>query len=103
MTATRPPHAAAFTARARAAFPALERRHHGQPVAYFDAPGGTQVPEVVADAVSDYLLHHNANTQWHYPTSRETDAIIADARAAAADLVGGHPDEVAFGSNMTTL
>ena len=47
------------------------------PVAYFDGPGGTQVPLAVADAVSDYLLHHNANTHWHYPTSHETDAIIA--------------------------
>ena len=89
--------------RVRAGFPALARRHRGLPVAYFDGPGGTQVPQVVADAVADYLLHHNANTHWHYPTSSETDAIIADARAAVADLVGGAPDEIAFGANMTTL
>jgi cysteine desulfurase family protein (TIGR01976 family) len=50
-----------------------------------------------------YLLRHNANTHWHYPTSEETDAIIAEARAAVADLVGGTADGIAFGANMTTL
>ena len=93
----------AFTDRVRAAFPALARRHRHLPVAYFDGPGGTQVPQVVVDAVAGYLLRHNANTHWHYPSSQETDAIIADARAAVADLVGGRADEVAFGANMTTL
>ena len=68
----------------RAAFPALLRRHNGVPVAYFDGPGGTQVPQAVADAMSDYLLHHNANTHWHYPTSQETDAALAAARSALA-------------------
>lgn len=87
----------------RAAFPALERRHGGRPVAYFDGPGGTQVPRVVAESMSDYLLRHNANTHWEYPTSRETDAIIAGARLALADFLGAAPDEIAFGANMTTL
>lgn len=87
----------------RARFPALERRHHGAPVAYFDGPGGTQVPRSVADAVTDYLLHHNANTHWAYPTSLETDAALAAAREALADLLGGRPSEIAFGANMTTL
>jgi cysteine desulfurase family protein (TIGR01976 family) len=87
----------------RAQFPALQRIHLGHPVAYFDAPGGTQVPLVVAEAMSDYLLHHNANTHWEYPTSAETDAIIADARQAAADLLNASPEEIAFGNNMTTL
>jgi cysteine desulfurase family protein (TIGR01976 family) len=84
-------------------FPALERRHAGLPVAYFDGPGGTQVPKQVSDSVSDYLLHHNANTHWAYPTSRETDAALLDARAALADYVNGRPDEIVFGANMTTL
>ena len=57
----------------RAQFPALERIHNGQPVAYFDGPGGTQVPRRVVDAMADYLYHHNANTHWNYPTSAETD------------------------------
>ena len=87
----------------RAHFPALERRHNGLPVAYFDGPGGTQVPRAVSDAVTDYLLHHNANTHWRYPSSRETDAILAGARETLADLLGASPDEVAFGANMTTL
>lgn len=87
----------------RSHFPALQRTHNGHPVAYFDAPGGTQVPRVVADAMSDYLLHHNANTHWAYPTSEETDAIIAGARQAAADLLNARPDEIVFGNNMTTL
>jgi len=87
----------------RCRFPALDRRHNGAPVAYFDGPGGTQVPQSVVDAMSAYLLHHNANTHWAYPTSIETDALIEGARAALADLVGGRRSEIAFGANMTTL
>ena len=87
----------------RQSFPALARRHAGQPVAYFDGPGGTQVPQRVIDAVADYLAHHNANTHWAYPTSEETDAIIAAARGFLADFLNADPDEVAFGANMTTL
>jgi cysteine desulfurase family protein (TIGR01976 family) len=87
----------------RAAFPALERVHEGRPVAYFDGPGGTQVPRAVVDAVGAYLLRHNANTHWNYPTSAETDAALARAREALADFLGGTPEEIAFGANMTTL
>jgi cysteine desulfurase family protein (TIGR01976 family) len=84
-------------------FPALERRYAGAPVAYFDGPGGTQVPRAVVDAVADYLLHHNANTHWAYPSSRETDAALRSAREAFADFLGGAADEIVFGANMTTL
>jgi cysteine desulfurase family protein (TIGR01976 family) len=87
----------------RSRFPALERQHEGRPVAYFDGPGGTQVPLSVAEAVRAYLLRHNANTHWGFPTSAETDALIAGARSALADLLGGSPDEIIFGPNMTTL
>lgn len=87
----------------RSQFPALNRSHNGLPVAYFDAPGGTQVPVPVANAMRDYLFHHNANTHWAYPTSEETDAIITGAREAMADLLNARPDEIAFGNNMTTL
>lgn len=90
-------------ARLRAAFPALARNHAGLPVAYFDGPGGTQVPRAVVDAMTDYLYHHNANTHWAYPTSAETDRLIDDARAVLADFLGAAPDEIAFGANMTTL
>jgi len=72
-------------------------------VAYFDGPGGTQVPRDVVEAVVDYLYHHNANTHWSYPTSAETDACLAEARSAVADLLNAGHDEVAFGNNMTTL
>jgi cysteine desulfurase family protein (TIGR01976 family) len=87
----------------REQFPALQRRQDGRRVAYFDGPGGTQVPRVVADAVTDYLLHHNANTHWAYPTSIETDAAIARARRTLADFMNARDDEIAFGQNMTSL
>jgi cysteine desulfurase family protein (TIGR01976 family) len=87
----------------RARFPALERVHEGRHVAYFDGPGGTQVPKSVVDAMRDYLLHHNANTDWAYPTSAETDALIASSRHALADFLNADVSEVAFGNNMTTL
>ena len=92
-----------MTADPRRDFQALERKHEGRPVAYFDGPGGTQVPRQVVDAVSDYLFHHNANTHWNYPTSAETDAALDGARVALADFVNGDPTEIAFGANMTTL
>jgi len=88
----------------RPAFPALTRAIARQPVAYFDGPGGTQVPQRVADAVSDYLLNHNANAGWAYRTSVETDIALGQARAAAAAFVNAvSPDEILFGANMTTL
>lgn len=87
----------------RAEFPALTRVHAGKPVAYFDGPGGTQVPRAVADAMTDYLYRHNANTHWAYPSSEETDAMIEAARQAVADLFNARSDEIAFGLNMTTL
>jgi cysteine desulfurase family protein (TIGR01976 family) len=93
----------ATTEAIRARFPALDRIHDGHPVAYFDAPGGTQAPREVAEAMNAYLFHHNANTHWAYPTSEETDAILFEARQAAGDLLNASPHEIAFGANMTTL
>jgi cysteine desulfurase family protein (TIGR01976 family) len=87
----------------RAQFPALARREGDVPVAYFDGPGGTQVPRSVADAMTYYLLHHNANTHWAYPTSAETDALLMQARETLADFLGATAGEIAFGANMTTL
>jgi cysteine desulfurase family protein (TIGR01976 family) len=87
----------------RAHFPALARRHAEKPVAYFDGPGGTQVPREVVDAMADYLCHHNANTHWAYLTSVETDAAINRSRQAFADFFNCLPREVAFGNNMTTI
>src|SRR4051794_39256701 len=97
-----PPHIATFED-IRSHFPALQRKHRGFSVVYFDGPGGTQTPQAVVNAVSDYLLNHNANTHWNYPTSAETDAILAQARAAVADFLGGSENEIVFGANATTL
>jgi cysteine desulfurase family protein (TIGR01976 family) len=93
----------ASTTEIRAQFPALEREHNGYPVAYFDAPGGTQTPQVVVDAVADYLLNHNANTHWEYPTSHETDAIIESARRTFADFLNAAANEIVFGPNTTSV
>src|SRR5688572_7600429 len=87
----------------RRCFPALQRRHRDEHVAYFDGPGGTQVPREVVETMADYLYHHNANTHWSYPTSAETDAALDAARHALADFLGATSDEIAFGNNMTTI
>jgi cysteine desulfurase family protein (TIGR01976 family) len=87
----------------RSRFPALARRLDGIPVVFADAPGGTQVPEAVIDAMAGYLRHSDANTHGAFVTSQETDAVIAEAHRAAADLVGAEPDEVVFGPNATSL
>ena len=72
----------------RSHFPALERQQGDRTVAFFDGPGGTQVPRSVVHAMSDYLLHHNANCHWAFPTSVETDAALLSARDALADFIG---------------
>jgi cysteine desulfurase family protein (TIGR01976 family) len=87
----------------RADFPALERRENGNPVAYFDGPGGTQVPRQVVEAMADYLYNHNANTHWAYPSSAETDAMLEAARVAYADLFNCTSADVSFGNNTTTI
>src|ERR1700757_4071314 len=84
-------------------FPALARTHNGYPVAYFDGPGGTQVPRTVVAAGDDYFFHHNPNPNWAIPKSEETDAIIDSARTVLADFLNASPTEIAFGANMTTL
>lgn len=88
----------------RAQFPALARRIGEHPVVHLDGPAGSQVPESVVQAVAETLLHHNGNTHGLFATSREAEAIEADARRAAADLFGASdPDCVVFGPNATTL
>ena len=102
-TATQHTSATISTEEIRKHFPALERIHNGFPVAYFDGAGGTQTPRVVVDAVADYLLNHNANTHWEYPSSHETDAIIESARFAFADFMNASANEIVFGPNTTTM
>jgi cysteine desulfurase family protein (TIGR01976 family) len=87
----------------RSQFPSLTQNVNGNPAVFLDGPGGTQVPQRVIDAISDYLTTSNANTCGAYATSRRTNATIDDARAAMADFLGCDPDEIAFGPNMTTL
>ena len=94
---------AAPTQEIRSHFPALERMHEGFRVAYFDGPGGTQVPRAVVEAMSDYLYRHNANTHWAYPTSAETDAMLERSRESLADFLNAAPNEIVFGNNATTL
>ncbi|HMI29435.1 MAG TPA: cysteine desulfurase-like protein [Gaiellaceae bacterium] len=82
----------------RARFSALR-----QPLAFFDGPGGTQVPDEVIDAVSRYYRESNANVSGPYETSRRTEALVARARLTAGEFLGCEPDEAIFGANMTTL
>ena len=87
----------------RQQFPSLHQLVHGQPAVFFDAPGGTQVPQRVIDAISHYLANFNANTGGAFTTSRRTDQMIAAARAAVAEFLNCAADEVVFGPNMSTL
>jgi len=85
-------------------FPALSRAgEDGRPAVFVDAPGGSQVPDTVIDAVTGHYRRGLSNTHGAFATSRETDGIIADARRAAADQTGADPDEIVFGPNATTL
>jgi cysteine desulfurase family protein (TIGR01976 family) len=87
----------------RSQFPSLAQIINGHPAAFLDGPGGTQVPRRVIDAISNYLRRDNANTCGAYATSRHTDAMLAEARAAMADFLHCAADEIVFGPNMTTL
>ena len=82
----------------RARFTALQ-----QPLAFFDGPAGTQVPDSVIDAIAGYLRGSNANTGGSFATSQRTDELLEGAHETAAQLLGATPAEVAFGANMTTL
>ena len=69
-----------------------------------DAPGGTQVPEIVINAVSDYLINRNANLGAHFRTSKESDLTMSNAGIAVqAFLNARKSSEIIFGNNMTSL
>ena len=87
----------------RQQFPALQELYNGKPGIFFDNPGGTQVPQRVIDAFTDYFTRRNANTHGVFETSRRTEVVIDNARQAAASLLGAEIDEVVFGNNMTSL
>jgi cysteine desulfurase family protein (TIGR01976 family) len=82
----------------RSEFPALAAR-----AAFFDGPGGSQVPQRVIDAMSGYLREANANLGGAFPTSATSDEVMERGRVAAADFTGAEPEGIAFGANMTTL
>ena len=90
-------------ASARSQFPSLSQRVNGHPAVFLDGPGGTQVPQRVIDAIGHYLATANANSGGIFSTSKQTDLMIADARAAMADFFNCDSDEVVFGANMTAL
>jgi selenocysteine lyase/cysteine desulfurase len=82
----------------RARFSALQR-----PLAFLDAPGGTQCPDDVIDAIAAYMRESNANVGAPYETSQRTEALVEHARQRAADFLRCSADEVAFGPSMTGL
>ncbi|MEP7024616.1 MAG: aminotransferase class V-fold PLP-dependent enzyme, partial [Actinomycetota bacterium] len=82
----------------RSAYPALADGY-----AYLDGAAGTQVPESVIDAISGAYRAGIGNEGGAFPASGRSDAIVAEARQAVADLTGGEPDGVILGPNMTTL
>jgi cysteine desulfurase family protein (TIGR01976 family) len=90
--------------RARRDFPSLARTVNGWPIAYLDGPAGTQVPEAVIAALSDYYRTSNANQHGEFVTSRETDRLLDETRQAVAAFLGAPSGrEISFGQNMTTL
>ena len=89
---------------ARAQFPALRQQDNGKTPIFLDNPGGTQVPQTVIDAVSDYYRYSNGNSGGRFATSRRTDAMKQAAReAVAAFLNAATAQEIIFGPNMTSL
>src|SRR5260370_8052815 len=86
----------------RAQFPSLAQAVNGYPAAFLDGPGGTQVPQRVIDAITEYLRRDNANTGGAYATSRHTDAMIAGARAAMADFLPSGANELLFSPHLTS-
>src|SRR6185437_6575360 len=82
----------------RARFPALRSG-----VAFLDAPGGTQCPQTVLNAIADYLRESNANLGGAFAASRRSDELVEQAHAAAARFLGCRAEETIFGANMTTL
>jgi cysteine desulfurase family protein (TIGR01976 family) len=100
----RRPFTAEDCARCRRDFPSLARTADGFPLAFLDGPAGTQVPEPVIAAMSEYYRTSNANTHGEFPTSRETDRLLHETRETVAAFLGAPSGrEVSFGQNMTTL
>ncbi len=84
---------------------AVRRRYSSlqQEFAFLDAPGGSQVPDEVGTAIAEALREAAANLGAGYASSRRAGAILERAEQGAAALLGGTPEEITFGPNMTTL
>lgn len=88
----------------RGRFPSLQRRINNLPMIFIDGPAGTQVPQSVIDAIMKYYTTSNANTHGAFPTTQETDQVIASMRNSMAALLGAEgPETISIGQNMTTL
>ncbi len=88
----------------RKEFPSLSRVHNGYPLAFFDGPGGTQVPRSVIDAVVSYYCTCNSNTHGFFVTTNESDMMLEETRKAVASFLGASGgSNISFGHNMTTL
>jgi len=86
----------------REQFPCLSKTVNGNPAAFLDGPGGSQVPRSVVAKINDYLYYHNANSHGCFVTSRESDRLFWEAREAIADLLNCDPKEIAFGANSSS-
>lgn len=86
----------------RCQFPSLCRSVNGNPAAFFDGPGGTQVPVRVVNAMNDYLYYRNANAGGEFITSKENDRLFRRGREVMADFLNCEPEEVAFGANTSS-
>ncbi|WP_026694225.1 cysteine desulfurase-like protein [Peribacillus kribbensis] len=87
----------------REQFPALRRKYHEKPAAYFDGPGGSQTVNTAIQAITRYMENGGANLHGAFPSSVETEHIIRESKEAVGDFLNVDPREVAFGANMTTL
>jgi cysteine desulfurase family protein (TIGR01976 family) len=87
----------------RSRFPALARTQAGRPIVYADAPGGSQVPDTVIDAVASHYRGGISNMDGVFAASEELETAVGAARRAGADLAGVEPDQVVFGPNSTSL
>ncbi|MCT1903735.1 cysteine desulfurase-like protein [Oceanobacillus sojae] len=87
----------------RKQFPSLQRAYHDKTVAYFDGPGGAQTLQSAIDAISNYLTRGGANLHGNFPTSFETEELIATAKQDIKSLFNAEKAEVAFGPNATSL
>jgi len=88
----------------RAEFPSLNRRYRDLPMVFLDGPGGTQIPNRVIEAITNYYTTSNSNTHGEFITTQETDQLIGNARKAIAVFLGAENEyTISIGQNMTTL